>query len=82
MRRLTEEDLARAGYVFINAMIVQRDSAGEIIQRCKAASLGVVAGGRLFTMEYDQFLEVDLFFLLTITLSATKNISGLRSCPP
>jgi len=61
--RLTEEDLAWADAVFLSAMIVQRDSAREIIQRCKAAGVKIVAGGPLFTMEYDQFPEVDHFVL-------------------
>jgi len=61
--RLTEEDLAWADTVFISAMIVQRDSTREVIQRCKTAGVKVVAGGPLFTMEYDQFPEVDHFVL-------------------
>jgi radical SAM superfamily enzyme YgiQ (UPF0313 family) len=61
--RLTEEDLAWADAIFLSAMIVQRDSAREIIQRCKAAGVKIVAGGPLFTMEYDQFPEVDHFVL-------------------
>ena len=61
--RLSDEDLAWADAVFLSAMIVQRDSAREIIQRCKAVGVKVVAGGPLFTMEYDQFPEVDHFVL-------------------
>src|SRR5512133_512413 len=61
--RLTEEDLTWADAVFLSAMVVQRDSAREIIQRCTTAGVKVVAGGPLFTMEYDQFPEVDHFVL-------------------
>jgi radical SAM superfamily enzyme YgiQ (UPF0313 family) len=61
--RLTEEDLAWAEVVFLSAMIVQRESAREIIQRCKTADVKIVAGGPLFTMEYDQFPDVDHFVL-------------------
>src|SRR5512139_2005881 len=61
--RLSEEDLAWADAVFLSAMIVQKDSAREIIQRCKAAGVKIVAGGPLFTMESDQFPEVDHFVL-------------------
>ncbi len=60
---LTEEDLAWADYVFISAMIVQRDSARAVIQRCKATGAKVVAGGPLFTMEHEQFPDVDHFVL-------------------
>src|SRR3972149_3849330 len=60
---LTDEDLAWADYVFVSAMIVQRESAREVIQRCKAAGVKVVAGGPLFTMEHEQFPDVDHFVL-------------------
>ena len=60
---LTDEDLAWADYVFISAMIVQRESARATIQRCKTAGVKVVAGGPLFTMEHEQFPDVDHFVL-------------------
>ncbi|MBI3175294.1 MAG: B12-binding domain-containing radical SAM protein [Chloroflexi bacterium] len=60
---LTEKDLAWADYVFISAMVVQRESARATIQRCKAARVKVVAGGPLFTMEQEQFPDVDHFVL-------------------
>src|SRR5512135_2517361 len=42
---LTEEDLKWADYVFVSAMVVQRESAHDVIQRCKLAGVKVVAGG-------------------------------------
>jgi len=60
---LSDEDLAWADYVFISAMIVQRESARAFIHRCKVAGVKVVAGGPLFTMEHEQFREVDYFVL-------------------
>jgi radical SAM superfamily enzyme YgiQ (UPF0313 family) len=60
---LTNENLAWADYVFISAMVVQRESAHVIIDRCRKAGVKVVAGGPLFTMEYDQFPDVDHFVL-------------------
>ena len=60
---LTDEDLAWADYVFVSAMIVQRESARAVIQRCKTAGVKVVAGGPLFTMEHEQFPDVDHFVL-------------------
>ena len=61
---LCDEDLAWADYVFLSAMIVQRGSARAVIHRCNAAGVKVVAGGPLFTMEYDHFPEVDHFVLI------------------
>jgi radical SAM superfamily enzyme YgiQ (UPF0313 family) len=60
---LTDADLAWADYVFVSAMIVQRESAWALIHRCKLAGAKVVAGGPLFTMEHQQFPEVDYFVL-------------------
>ena len=60
---LTDEDLAWADYVFVSAMIIQRESARAVIHRCKLAGVKVVAGGPLFTMEHEKFPEVDYFVL-------------------
>ncbi len=60
---LSQKDLLWADYVFISAMVVQRDAARDLIIRCKQAGVTVVAGGPLFTMEHDQFPEVDHFIL-------------------
>lgn len=60
---LTEEALRWADYVFISAMIVQRVSVKAILERCKRVGATVVAGGPLFTMEHEQFPDVDHFVL-------------------
>ncbi len=61
--RLTEEDLVWADYAFIGSMLVQRVSARKVIKQCKEVGLKVVAGGPLFTSEYEQFEDVDYFVL-------------------
>ncbi|MBN1991780.1 MAG: B12-binding domain-containing radical SAM protein [Anaerolineae bacterium] len=61
--KLTDEDLAWADYVFISGMTVQRESAYQIIARCQAAGVKVVAGGPLFVSEHEQFTGVDHFVL-------------------
>ena len=60
---LTEKDLKWADYVFLSAMVVQRESVQAIIKRCNAAGVKIVAGGPLFTMEHEQFPDVDYFVL-------------------
>ncbi len=60
---LTEEELVWADYVFISAMVIQRQSVQTIIKRCKDAGVKVVAGGPLFTMEPEGFPDVDHFVL-------------------
>lgn len=61
--RLRDRDLAWADMVMISAMIVQRESAHELVDRCKKAGVTVVAGGPLFLSEYDHFPEIDHFIL-------------------
>lgn len=63
VRTLTTKDLAWADCAFVSAMTVQRQSAHQIIDRCKEAGVRVVAGGPLFTTEYEQFEAVDHFVL-------------------
>ena len=60
---LTDPDLDWADYVFVSAMIVQRKSAQAVIERCRQRGVRVVAGGPLFTMEHEQFPDVDHFVL-------------------
>jgi len=63
VRKLRAKDLAWADVVFVSGMIAQRDSARELIARCRAADKTIVAGGPLFTLEHGQFPEVDHFVL-------------------
>ena len=76
--KLTDEDLAWADWVFISGMIVQRASARKIIARCKQADVKVVAGGPLFTVEYEQFEEVDHFVLNEAELTLPEFLSDLE----
>jgi radical SAM superfamily enzyme YgiQ (UPF0313 family) len=63
VRKLQEPALAWADVVFVSGMIAQRDSAHELIARCRAAGKTIVAGGPLFTIEHERFPEVDHFVL-------------------
>ena len=63
VKRLSEKDLAWADCAFISAMVVQREAARKTIARCKAEGLKVIAGGPLFTSEYERFDDVDHFVL-------------------
>ena len=60
---LDDAQIKWADMVFVGAMIVQKDSAREIIARCKAFAKTVVAGGPLFSTQREHFPEVDHFVL-------------------
>ena len=61
--KLDDKDILWADYVFISAMIVQKESSLEVIQRCKALGVKTVAGGPIFTSLYKEFSDVDHFIL-------------------
>ncbi len=60
---ISKKDIEWADYVFISAMNVQEASAKEAIRFCKMHRAKIVAGGPLFTHEYEKFPEVDHFVL-------------------
>ena len=78
VKGVTEKDLAWADAAFISGMSVQRDSAHQIIARCKEGGLKVVAGGPLFTSEYEEFDQVDHFVLNEAELTLPLFLADLE----
>ncbi len=60
---LKDHDIREADYVFIGAMLIQEESARDVITRCRDMGKTVVAGGPLFTAMHHEFEEVDHFIL-------------------
>lgn len=60
---LKDRDLHWADYVFISAMLVQKESVREIVSRCRALKKTVIAGGPLFTTGHEAFPEIQHFVL-------------------
>jgi radical SAM superfamily enzyme YgiQ (UPF0313 family) len=77
--QLTDDDLSWADLAFIGAMAVQRDSAKQIIARCKEMGLKVIAGGPLFTAEPDAFEAVDHLVLDEAELTLPSFLEDLKS---
>ena len=48
---LTRHDIEWADYVFISAMVAQRDATLQVIARCKELGATIVAGGPLLLAE-------------------------------
>ncbi len=76
---LKESDIKNSDYVFISAMTIQRESAKEVIRMCNRLSVPVVAGGPLFTMEPDNFQEVDHFVLGEAEETMPELVENIKS---
>ena len=77
--KLCDRDLAWADYAFISGMVVQKESAREIVARCNEANLKVVAGGPLFTMEHEAFEGVDHFVLNEAEITLPHFLEDLKN---
>lgn len=80
--KLKEKDILWADYVFISAMVVQRKSAREVIERCKKLGVKTVAGGPLFTEENEEFDDVDHLLLNEGELTVPHFIHDLEEGSP
>ncbi|MFB0510113.1 MAG: B12-binding domain-containing radical SAM protein, partial [bacterium] len=61
--QLKDSDLAWADYVFVSAMVIQRQGVRQLIERCQKAGKKIVAGGPLFTSEPENFDDIDYLVL-------------------
>ena len=77
---LKDRDLKDADLVFVSGMSIQKASAEEVIYKCKKLGIKVVAGGPLFTTQYNLFDNVDYFVLneaeITLPLFLEDFING------
>ncbi|MBU2464773.1 MAG: DUF4070 domain-containing protein [Bacteroidetes bacterium] len=60
---LRSSDIAWADYVFLSAMYIQKESVDKVLEECTKNKVKVVAGGPLFTQEYDNYPQIDYFVL-------------------
>lgn len=80
--RLQQSDLEWADYVFISGMVVQRESAYRVIQQAKQSGVKVVAGGPLFTAEWERFEQVDYFVLNEGEITLPQFLADLEKGSP
>ncbi len=60
---LQTSDLLWADYVFISAMVVQKESVDIVIQECAKHHVKMIAGGPLFTQEFANYPQIEHFIL-------------------
>jgi radical SAM superfamily enzyme YgiQ (UPF0313 family) len=80
--QITDEDVSWADFVFISAMVVQRDSVKEVINRCQRLGTRTVAGGPLFTTGYREFREVDHLVLGEAEVTLPRFLKDLEKGNP
>lgn len=77
--QLSDKDILWADYVFISAMVIQKNSTINVINRCIALGKKTVAGGPLFTCDPDSFTDIDHLLLGEGELTIPDFISDLQN---
>ncbi|NMC53795.1 MAG: B12-binding domain-containing radical SAM protein [Chloroflexi bacterium] len=82
VRPLRPADLDWADMVWISAMVVQRDSVLDVIERCQQKQKKIVAGGPLFTCESSRFSMVDHLILNEAEITLPPFLADLAADSP
>ncbi len=80
--KLKTADLIWADYVFMSAMYIQKESVNKVISECLKHNTKIVAGGPLFTQEYDSFPDIDHFVLNEAEITMASFLSDFESGHP
>jgi radical SAM superfamily enzyme YgiQ (UPF0313 family) len=79
---LKDKDIKWADLVFISAMSVQLASVNHVIARCKHLNKKIVAGGPLFTEEYEKFPHIEHLVLNEAEITLPQFIEDLKRGRP
>ena len=79
VHRLEDSDLLWADYVFLGAMSVQKESVKAVLNRCGTIGAKVVAGGPLFTQDYEEFGDVDHLVLNEAEITLRPFLDDLQA---
>jgi len=77
--KLKSKDLLWADYVFISAMYIQKESVGKVIEMCLQYNVKIVAGGPLFTQEFDNYPQINHFILNEAEITLPLFINDLEN---
>jgi len=61
--QLQKSDILWADYVFISAMYIQKESVDNVIAECQKYEAKIIAGGPLFTQDFESYPQIDHFIL-------------------
>ncbi|MDR3626441.1 MAG: B12-binding domain-containing radical SAM protein [Ignavibacteriaceae bacterium] len=75
-------DIKWADYIFISAMNVQTEYVNNAVKECKKYGKKIVAGGPLFTHEYEKFPEIDYFVLNEAEITLPLFVNDLENGIP
>lgn len=79
VEKLKEKDILWADFVFVGAMSAQYNSTVEVIQRCQSMQKKVVAGGPLFTEDFEKFDFVDHLVLNEAEITLPRFLEDLEN---
>ncbi len=79
---LLTSDIEWADYVFISAMYIQKESVSYIMSECIKHNKKIVAGGPLFTQEYNNYPQIDHFILNEAEITMPLFLKDLASGHP
>ncbi|MBO8131974.1 MAG: B12-binding domain-containing radical SAM protein [Candidatus Marinimicrobia bacterium] len=79
---LKDKDLIWADYAFISAMEIQKESVKEVVKKCKELNTKIVAGGPLFTSNYDKFDHIDHLVLNEAEITLPLFLGDLKKGKP
>jgi len=79
---LLTSDIVWADYVFISAMYIQKESVSKIIKECMNHKVKIVAGGPLFTQEFNNYSQIDHFILNEAEITLPLFLKDLETVRP
>lgn len=78
VRKLKDEDILWADYVFLSAMSIQKGSVKDVLARCRELGVKVVAGGPCFTNDHEEFAGVDHLVLNEAEITLPPFLNDLK----
>ncbi|MFO7658705.1 MAG: DUF4070 domain-containing protein [Bacteroidales bacterium] len=80
--KLRTSDIMWADFVFISAMYIQKESVSKVVAECKKLNKKIVAGGPLFTQEYQNYPLIDHFILNEAEITMPLFLNDLKAGIP